>query len=237
MEYSQDTIPGPTPDQTQEQFEEQKEKLDTSNTYDEYSHRQDIPLFTYITNDPDQFENWSAIRIFEWWRNLRMSGTQYSIITQKIPKQEWPIFESVKYLFINQILHILNSYRKYGITDQSYWAFTELQEYLRLVDIFYRSGGQYQHLLNAHLAFCNWFSARFIGGLLFERSQSIYVNSKVYNNRSKNYKNYRESAVKQLIEMFAQSLTDKNYILVIPLSYFQKELKLHILVHLYNFLE
>ena len=196
-----------------------------TNSFEKYQERYDTPLFTYIYEDKDQFENWSAIRIFEWWRNLRMSGTQYSIITQKIPKQEWPIFESVKYLFINQILHILNSYRKYGITDQSYWAFTELQEYLRLVDIFYRSGGQYQHLLNAHLAFCNWFSARFIGGLLFERSQSIYVNSKEYNNLSKNFKKLRENAIKEISEMFVQSLTDKNYILIIPLSYFQKESK------------
>ena len=81
---------------TQEQFEEQKGILKINNTYDDYSRRQDIPLFIYITNDPNQFENWSAIRIFEWWRNLRMSG---------ISKREWPIFDSVKYLFINQFMN------------------------------------------------------------------------------------------------------------------------------------
>jgi hypothetical protein len=197
----------------------------TTNTFNKYQERYDTQLFTYIYGDKDQFENWSAIRIFEWWRNLRMSGTQFSTFIQKIPKREWHVFDAVKYLFINQILHILNSYLKYGISDESHLAYRELQEYLRLVDIFYRSGGQYKELLNAHLAYCEWFSARFIGGLLFERSQSVYVNSKVYNNRFKNYKELRENAIKQIIEMFAKSLTDRNYILIIPLSYFQKESK------------
>jgi hypothetical protein len=155
-----------------------------------------------------------------------MSGTEYSTFIQKIPKREWHVFDAVKYLFINQILHILNSYRKYGITDERHLAFDELQQYLQLVDVFYTSGGQYKYLLDAHLAYCEWFSARFIGELLFERSQSTYVNSKKYNNRSKNYKNLRERAIKQLIEMFAQSLTDNNYILIIPLSYSQKESKI-----------
>lgn len=196
-----------------------------TNSFNKYQERYDTSLFTYIYEDKAQFENWSAIRIFEWWRNLRMSGTEFSTFKQKIPKRDWPVFDAVKYLFINQILHILNSYRKYGITDESHWAYRELQQYLQLVDIFCTSGGQYQYLLDAHLAFCEWFSARFIGGLLFERSQSTYVNSKKYNNRSKNYKNFRESAIKQLIEMFAQSLNDNNYILIIPLSYFQKESK------------
>ena len=141
-----------------------------TNSFNKYQERYDTPLFTYIYEDRDQFENWSAIRIFEWWRNLRMSGsgTQLSTFTQKIPKQEWPVFDAVKYLFINQILHILNSYRKYGIADESHLAFTELQEYLRLVDVFYKSRGQYQYLLDAHLGYCRWFNVRFIRGLLFE---------------------------------------------------------------------
>ena len=151
---------------TQEEFEEQKKKLQINNTYDEYSSRQEIPLFTYITNDPNQFENWSAIRIFEWWRSLRMSG---------IPKREWNVFEAVKYLFINQFMRIMNSYLKYGVVDKrnrrsfintlrygvdkrDKLAFGELIEYLRLVDIFYENKGQYQHLLNVQLGFCEWFS-------------------------------------------------------------------------------
>jgi hypothetical protein len=35
---------------TQEEFEEQKKKLQINNTYDEYSSRQDIPLFIYLYN-------------------------------------------------------------------------------------------------------------------------------------------------------------------------------------------
>lgn len=196
----------------------------TTNSFNKYQERYDTPLFTYIYEDKDQFENWSAIRIFEWWHNLRMSGTQFSTFIQKIPKREWPVFESVKYLFINQILHILNSYLKYGITDESHLAYTELQEYLRLVDVFYRNGGQYQYLLNAHLAYCDWFSARFIGGLLFERSKEHFVNSKKYNiNNIK--KQTQNISITFLKNTFYESLKDTNYILIIPLSYFQKESK------------
>lgn len=197
-----------------------------TNSFNKYQERYDTPLFTYITNDPDQFENWSAIRIFEWWRNLRMSGTQFSTFQKIIPKREWPIFDSVKYLFINQILHILNSYRKYGISDGSHWAFNELQEYLQLVDSFYNSQGQYQYLLNAHLAFCEWFSVRFIGGLLFERRKgNYYVNSREYKNYSENIILLQESATNKLKKIFEKSLIDKNYILFIPLSISQKESK------------
>jgi hypothetical protein len=196
---------------TQEEFEEQKKKLQIKNKYDEYSSRQDIPLFTYITNDPDQFENWSAIRIFEWWRNLRMSG---------IEKQNWDVFDSVKYLFINQFMRIMNSYLKYGVDRRDKLAFTELQKYLELVDVFYESGGQYQHLLNAHLAFCEWFSARFIGGLLFESGRNNvqkYVNSRIYSNEK------RDKYKKLIIDYFSLTCKNNNGILVIPLSFFQKE--------------
>ncbi len=198
---------------TQEQFEEQKNKLKINNTYDKYSRRQDIPLFTYITTDPNQFENWSAIRIFEWWRSLRMS---------KIPKREWQIFDAVKYLFINQFMRIINSYLKYGVDRRDKLAFNSLKEYLRLVDVFYESGGQYQHLLNVQLAFCEWFSARFIGGLLFEsgrNNEQKYVNSGIYINEKKD--NYK----KLIIDYFRLTCKNYNGILIIPLSFFQKESK------------
>jgi hypothetical protein len=211
---------------SEQNFRTKKSELKMkTNSFNKYQERYDTPLFTYIYEDKDQFENWSAIRIFEWWRNLRMSGsgTQLSTFTQKIPKLKWPVFDAVKYLFINQILHILNSYRKYGITDKSHLAFTELQEYLRLIDVFYKNGGQYQYLLNAHLAFCEWFSARFIGGLLFERSREYFVNSKEYNINIK--KQSQLISITFLKERFIESLTNTNYILIIPLSYFQKESK------------
>ena len=194
---------------TQEEFEEQKKKLQINNTYDEYSSRQDIPLFIYITNDPNQFENWSAIRIFEWWRSLRMSG---------IPKGEWNVFDAVKYLFINQFMRIMNSYLKYGVHKRDEFAFIKLQEYLRLVDVFYENRGQYQYLLDAHLAFCEWFSARFIGGLLFESGRNNdkkYVHSSIYiHNKNKEIK---------LIRDYFNLTIENNSILLIPLSFFQKE--------------
>jgi len=195
---------------TSEKFEEQKEILKINNTYDKYSSRQDIPLFTYITNDRDQFENWSAIRIFEWWRSLRTSG---------IPKREWRILDAVKYLFINQFMRIMNSYLKYGIDKIDKLAFNELNKYLELVDEFYISGGQYRHLLNVQLSFCEWFSARFIGGLLFEmynkkgNTRYTTTNSIIY---------YSYINIKYIFEI---TLLNENGILIIPLSFFQSENK------------
>ena len=192
----------------------------TTNSFEKYQERYDTPLFTYIYEDKDQFENWSAIRIFEWWRNLRMSGTQLSTITQKIPKQEWPVFDSVKYLFINQILHILNSYRKYGITDESHQAYMELHKYSERIDVFYRSRGQYRYLLDAHLAYCRWFNVRFIRGLLFETGiKNNYSNTSTYV-LSKN-----DNVIKSIRELFNYTLEDANSILFAPSSYFQKESK------------
>jgi hypothetical protein len=192
----------------------------TTNSFNKYQERYDTPLFTYIYKDKDQFENWSAIRIFEWWRNLRMSGTQFSTFTKKIFKREWPVFDTVKYLFINQILHILNSYLKYGITDERHLAFDELQQYLELVDVFYKKEGQYQYLLDVHLAYCRWFSARFIGGLLFETGiNNNYTNTSTYV-LSKN-----DSVIKSIRELFDYTLEDTNSILFAILSYLQKESK------------
>jgi len=200
----------------------QSELRITTNSFNKYQERYDTPLFTYIYEDKDQFENWSAIRIFEWWRNLRMSGTQFSTFTQKIPKQKWPVFDAVKYLFINQILHILNSYRKYGISDsdKSHWAFDKLQKYLQLVDVFYKSGGQYQYLLDAHLGYCRWFNVRFIRGLLFETGiKNTYSNTSTYI-LSKN-----DSVIESIRTLFNYTLEDTNSILFAPSSYFQKESK------------
>jgi hypothetical protein len=196
---------------TSEKFEEQKEILKINNTYEQYSFRQDIPLFTYITNDPDQFENWSAIRIFEWWRNLRMSG---------ISKENWDVFNAVKYLFINQFMRIMNSYLKYGVDDKGdKLSIDKLKEYLKLVDEFYISGGRYKYLLNIQIAFCEWFSERYIKGLLFEMYNKNN-NPRYTSTNSIIYYNYID--IKYIFEI---TLLNENGILIIPLSFFQSENK------------
>jgi len=202
-------------------FQKKQTELGMStNTFKNYDSRYDTPLFTYIYEDKDQFENWSAIRIFEWWRNLRMSGTQFSRFKTRIPKREWPILDAVKYLFISQILHILNSYLKYGITDESHLDYRELQKYLKLLDVFYTNGGQYQYLLDAHLAYCEWFNIRFIKGLLFETGiKNTYSNSSNY------FQNTNNELILSIRTIFEETLKDHNFILFILLSFFQKEFK------------
>lgn len=114
----------------------------------------------------------------------------------------------------------MNSYLKYGVDKRDKLAFDKLEEYLRLVDVFYKSGGQYQHLLNVQISFCEWFSARFIGGLLFEsgrNNEQKYVNSRIYSNKK------RDKYKKLIIDYFSLTCKNNNGILVIPLSFFQKE--------------
>ena len=203
---------------TSEKFEEQKEILKINNTYENYSFRQEIPLFKYITEASDQFENWSAIRIFEWWRDLRMS---------RIPKPEWPVFDTVKYLFINQFMRIMNSYLKYGVDEINKLAFRQLEKYLDNVDIFYKSGGQYRYLLDVQLSFCEWFSARFIGGLLFETYNENGKLRYTSTNRMKSYNstNIRAHSFINIKYIFEITLFNENGILIIPLSFFQSEKK------------
>ena len=119
------------------------------------------PKLKYFTmgslQNPDQFEAWSPEKMYIWWLNLRTSG---------IPKLKWKILDAEFFLFINQISCIFNSYIIYGIKNNSNnkKVFTEelelLSEYFRLLDDFYKSGGEYGKLLDTHIAFCNWFQFR-----------------------------------------------------------------------------
>jgi len=103
---------------------------------------------------PKQFERWSPEEMYNWWLNLRESG---------IPKLEWQILDAVFFLFINQISCICNSYIRYGIKNNSNNknVFNKelrlLSEYFRLLDKFYKSGGEYGLLLDVQLLYYEYY--------------------------------------------------------------------------------
>jgi hypothetical protein len=136
------------------------------------------PKLKYFTmgslQNPDQFEGWSPEKMYYWWLKLRTSG---------IPKLKWKILDAVFFLFINQTSCICNSYIKYGIKNNSNnknifkKELELLSEYFRLLDDFYKSGGEYGKLLDTHIAFCNWFQYR----IRYDKQFKSYVE---YQNQS-----------------------------------------------------
>jgi len=194
------------------------------------------PKLRYFTmgskQNPEQFEGWSPEKMYNWWLNLRTSG---------IPKLKWRILDAEFFLFINQISCICNSYIIYGIKNNSNnkKAFTEelelLKKYFRLLDDFYKSGGEYGKLLDTHIAFCNWFQFRIRNDEQFNlyveyqnQSGNIFKlfnknnENKIYHRISKEtYSNKNES-----IDRLRELSNDQNsFYLILFTSYFQNPSK------------
>jgi hypothetical protein len=120
----------------------------------------------------NQFERWSPEEMYNWWFNLR---------TSPISKLQWKIMDAVFFLFINQISCICNSYIIYGIKKNSNnkKIFKEelelLYKYFRLLDEFYKSGGEYGKLLDTHISFCLWFERRIAKRHYFNKREQLHT--------------------------------------------------------------
>ena len=201
------------------------------------------PKLKYFTmgslQNPDQFEGWSPEKMYKWWYDLRISG---------IPKLKWKILDAVFFLFINQISCICNSYIKYGIKDNSSnkkvleEELKLLSEYFRLLDNFYKSGGEYGKLFNTHISFCNWFQFRirydeqFMSYVEYQnQNESIF---KLFNKKNENrihHTWHREtySNKSRIIDELRILANDKNsFYLILFTSYFQSPSKF---ISLYSF--
>jgi hypothetical protein len=181
---------------------------------------------------PKQFETWSPEEMYNWWLGLRTSG---------IPKLEWQILDAVFFLFINQISCICNSYIRYGIKNNSNNKndFKEelrlLSEYFRLLDEFYKNGGEYGKLLDTHIAFCNWFQFRIRYDKQFKsyveyqnQNESIF---KLFNKKNENkiiYTWARETYSNKNTEIDKLRTyinNENNFYLILFTSYFQSPSK------------
>jgi len=209
-----------------------EEKLQLSNFVEQK------PKLRYFTmgskQHPKQFENWSPEEMYNWWLELRTSG---------IPKSEWQILDVEFFLFINQISCICNSYIRYGIKNNSNTknVFKEelrlLSEYFRLLEEFYKSGGEYGKLLDTHIAFCYWFQHRFGYDKQFiylENKNQTNNITKIFNNENNNkfqytYTQQTKNNVDKSISKFEKIISDlnseNNFSLILFTSYFQNPSK------------
>jgi len=143
----------------------------------------ELVLSTEGSKTRTQFECWTPMEMFLWWRTLRESG--YS-------KKEWQIMDAVFFLFINQLSQIINTYvinfrlkfystivkqreknyrhsniRQYKIEkyqnndvqiiDPYLKSLFYLKQYLKELDKFYRTGGEYGLLLDVQLLYYEFY--------------------------------------------------------------------------------
>ena len=143
----------------------------------------ELLLFTQGSRTKTQFECWTPMEMFLWWRTLRESGD---------PKRELKIMDAVFFLFINQISQIINTYvinfylnfyqtiikkyeknyyhsniKKYKIEkynnhdvqiiDPYLKSLFYLKKYLEELDKFYESGGEYGLLLDVQLLYYEYY--------------------------------------------------------------------------------
>jgi hypothetical protein len=142
----------------------------------------ELVLFTQGSKTKTQFECWTPMEMFLWWRTLRESGE---------PKGEWKIMDAVFFLFINQLSQIINTYvinfklnfyskilekyrnsnyyyyrkqykiNKYKNADDIFDQYSKslfyLKQYLKKLDEFYLSGGKYGLLLDVQLLYYEYY--------------------------------------------------------------------------------
>lgn len=128
----------------------------------------ELRIFTEGSSEnPEQFETWSAEKMYKRWLLLRLSN---------IEKPNWPIMDYVFFLFINQITCILNSYIIYGIQrginrEKDYYS-----DYLTKLDQFTKNGGLYKNLLSVHFLFCEWYDIRIMFAITHKKKRLVKIN-------------------------------------------------------------
>ena len=213
----------------------------------EFRETKELKMFIDGSNEnPEQFETWSAEKMYKQWLLLRLSD---------IEKPNWPIMDYVFFLFINQISCILNSYILYDHSISSYngthhhsIVYSErikYIEYLQALDLFTTNGGLYKDLLDVHFLFCEWFDIRIKDAISKEEKRLVKINKK--NDKKINdlfKKNNGETAVTFrtiktnngttfgarraydiIRDEFKKTLSLTNFYLLILTSYFQNPKK------------
>ena len=201
----------------------------------ELKETRELKMFRNGSNqNPEQFETWSAEKMYKQWLLLRLS---------KIEKPNWPIMDYVFFLFINQISCMLNSYIIYGThtTDGNIHSKEQQKynEYLQKLDEFIENGELYKDLLDVHLLFCEWYDIRILFAITHRKKRLIKISK--HDNRDIDglFKKNNEMCItfrkiinesslgpirdtyKFIRDTFNKTLNLRNFILFIFTSYFQ----------------
>jgi hypothetical protein len=243
----------------------------------------ELVLFTQGSRTRTQFECWTPMEMFLWWRTLRESGDQ---------KGEWKIMDAVFFLFINQISQIINTYvinfklnfyskiiKKYeknyyhsninkykinkykkndNIPDPYLKSLFYLKKYLEGLDKFYKSGGKYGLLLEVQILYYEYYEFELhldysrhtnndyarVRLLRESKYDSDFYLHGLFQNNNENIHSYHPERIphnyslkrrleshnrniqeKNLFNIFQETLKNKNYSLVIFLSYPPNESK------------
>lgn len=209
------------------------EPLKVSNS--QLKETRELKMFRNGSNqNPEQFETWSAEKMYKQWLLLRLS---------KIGKPDWPIMDYVFFLFINQISCMLNSYVIYGThTTDGNINLKEQQkynEYLKKLDKFIENGGLYKDLLDVHLLFCEWYDIRILFAITHRKKRLIKISKHDNRNIDSLFKKNNEMCItfrriinesslgsipdtyKFIRDAFNKTLNLGNFSLFIFTSYFQ----------------
>jgi len=193
----------------------------------------ELKMFINGSNEnPEQFETWSAEKIYKQWLSLRLSD---------IPKPDWPIMDYVFFLFINQISCMLNSYILYGNIN-NVLEMEAYKSYLKKLDEFTKNGGLYKDLLEVHLLFCKWYDIRikydtrqFKKRLvkinkninislksLFKKSEKDQIVYRNTDNTKIERNSFFDDVEENITKLFNETLSLTNYSMIVFTSYFQK---------------
>jgi hypothetical protein len=193
----------------------------------------ELKMFINGSNEnPEQFETWSAEKIYKQWLSLKLSD---------IPKPDWPIMDYVFFLFINQISCMLNSYILYGNINNELEV-EAYNLYLKALDEFTKNGGLYKDLLEVHLLFCKWYDIRikydtrqFKKRLvkinkninislktLFKKSEKDQIVYRNTDNTKIERNSFFDDVEENIRKLFNETLSLTNYSMIVFTSYFQK---------------
>jgi hypothetical protein len=193
----------------------------------------ELKMFTEGSNEnPEQFETWSAEKMYKEWLLLRLSD---------IEKPNWQIMNYVFFLFINQISCMLNSYILYGNINNELEV-EAYKKYLTELDEFTKNKGLYKDLLDVHLLFCKWYEIRIKSdtrnlkkrlvkinknknnlNTLFKKSkeQIIVYRNITHDNTKNEYEWAFTTTEREIRKLFNNTLKLENYCMLIFTSYFQ----------------
>ena len=190
----------------------------------------ELKMFINGSNqNPEQFETWSAEKIYKQWLSLRLSV---------IPKPDWPIMDYVFFLFINQISCMLNSYILYGNSNHELEV-KAYKSYLEKLDEFTKNCGLYKDLLEVHLLFCKWYDIRIkydtrqfkkrlvkisrnINSLntLFKKSEKDQIVYRNTDNTKIERNTFFDDVEENIRKLFNGTLSLTNYSMIVFTSYF-----------------